>query len=55
MSFWNNGGMLTLNLSNGMTQYFMVLGCKFFFALGKDTSNVGSSAMIAQYFTALSS
>jgi len=52
LSFGNNGGMLTLNLSNGITQHFMVLGYNqfIFTLLGEDPSNISVAALIAQYF-----
>lgn len=52
LSFGNDGGMLMLNLSNGMVQHFMVLGYSsgFFTLLGEDASNISGCALIVQYF-----
>lgn len=52
LSSGNNGGVLTLNLSNGMVQHFMVLGYSpgFFTLLGEDASNISGGALIVQYF-----
>lgn len=51
ISFGAAGGSLTLNLSNGDTQHFMVLGLAdgFFALLGEDSTNIGTSALIVQY------
>lgn len=56
ISFGSNGGSLTLNLSNGDIQHFMVLGLGsgFFALLGEDSTNIGAPALIIQYTPASS-
>lgn len=56
ISFGSNGGALTLNLSNGDSQHFMVLGVGsgFFALLGEDATTIGAPVLVIQYTPASS-